>query len=155
MKSTALKFVLLCVTAISIQAQAKLVFESNEEITINSDNLFCKIVTAGAHAGAMSYPAAFLHTNEIVGTRFKHERFEGIAYTQKDFSCGPIDKLLASVPFDGRMKVKKNVQVHTMTYQDYKNGPIVAIETSETVRLTLTNGNFLESRINFKEDLKK
>ena len=155
MKSTVLKIVLLFVTTVSIQVQAKLVFESNEEITINSDNLFCKIVTTGAHAGAMSYPAAFLHTKEIAGTRFKHEHFEGIAYTQKDFSCGPLDKLLATVPFNGRMKVQKNVQVHTMTYQDYKNGPIVAIETSETVRLTLANGNFLESRINLKEDVTK
>ena len=133
--------------AYSINVQAKPIFESNEtmKISINMNSLTCKWIEVAAHAGTINYPAAYLSTDEIVGTKFKHNYFQGIAYLPGDFSCNPVSLLISKVDQDGKIPVKKNVRVYTLTYQDFKDGPITAIETSEVVRLTLPNGSYLES----------
>lgn len=140
-------------TAFSSGARAELVFESTENLKlgVNKDSLTCNWIERAAHAGTITYPAAYLLTNDIVGTKFKHDHFDGIAYLQGDFSCDPVDTLIASADKDGKIEIQKNVIVYVFTYQDFKNGPIAAVETSEVVRLILPNGNYLESRKSFKE----
>jgi hypothetical protein len=125
------------------------------KITVTEGRMLCKWVEAAAHSGFYKYPSVSLSTNEIKGTRFEHHLFEGSADTPQDFSCGPNDALISSADENGQIEVKKSVVVYELTFQNDHNGPITAIETSETVRLILPDGRYLSSTKMVREENKR
>lgn len=130
----------------SFTAQAKRVFESNEivRIPISERTLTCDWVETAAHAGTIRYPGARLAL-KMSGNKFTHQVFTGVGYVQGDFTCEPTLALLDTVDRNGTVQVKKKVTVDVLVYQDYKDGPITAVETIEKIRLDFSNGNYLES----------
>jgi hypothetical protein len=146
MKSLLLSLTLI-LSIFSLSSHARTISETTETIKISvaDGELTCEWAEEYAHAGSIKFPKAFLKTKEIKGTKFKHTKFTGIGYVTGDFSCNPIEQLVANAGRDGKIKVKKTVKLYTTTYRDSRNGPITMIDTNEKVKLLLPTGTSVES----------
>ncbi len=142
--------ILILVTSFSFASQAKNVSQSSEgiKIQVSVDTLKCELVSQPAHTGVIYIHKAFLTTKEPLGTTFKHTKFEG--YVMGGYDCTKINDLFASAIKSGTIEVSKKITNGKLEYQDIIGGPIKAVETSETVKLTFEDGNFVESTIRNK-----
>ena len=140
-------FLVVAISLSSLGAFGKVKSDSMENIrlSVNVDVLKCEMSEIYAGGGSVVLPIGSYSTSKIKNTKFKHTKFTGQAYLPNDVSCGPIDDIISSAAADGKVKVKKNTKVYVLTYQTERGGPVTSVETIEKVRLTFSNGIYLES----------
>lgn len=140
-----LSFIALILSSLSTFAAP--IFKSKETIKVKVDKklLTCEFVEEYAHAGSIVIPKGMLHIEKLSGTKFKHTDFTGQAYLSTDFSCDPINDIIANADANGNVSAVKTVEVYELKYQNTRNGPITQIVTRENVRLSFSNGIYLHS----------